>query len=325
VPPQQPQQPHPKEQPPQLQLLEAKRGITVIKDAASMQRLVATLAAAPSWGFSLHLDDPPPAKGRNKKRNSTGNESAADIAAEAAAAGKEAAAVAAASTSTRWRWGVLGVSFSAADGCAWYVPLYVGRGARADMAVRHGTSPWVVQQMWAGLQAIFAGSGDGAGGGDTSSSSSSTPGTYIHSRVLQVAEAARAADAATAAVAASSAVKPDSVDDSNAAAAAAAATAAQAAAACGPGSWLSPPPVRVTFALKTLLKLLYDPPAASGLPGLQLLGPVVDVRVAAWVLSPETPGVVEPVEGAHPSCKRVLSGSQCCWQRWPAFECGWGC
>lgn len=62
-----------------------------------------------------------------------------------------------------------------------------------------------------------------------------------------------------------------------------------------------PAPVRVTFALKAALKLLADPPAASGLPGLALGGSLVDARVAAWLLSPNSSVVEEPPSA--PSCE----------------------
>jgi hypothetical protein len=62
-----------------------------------------------------------------------------------------------------------------------------------------------------------------------------------------------------------------------------------------------PAPVRVTFGLKSALLLLSDPPAASGLPGLQLGGPIVDVRVAAWLLNPGSKAVEE--SAGNPSCK----------------------
>ena len=47
-------------------------------------------------------------------------------------------------------------------------------------------------------------------------------------------------------------------------------------------------PVAVTYGLKAQLAALADPPAGSGLPGL-LVGhePLLDVRLAAWVLDPD--------------------------------------
>jgi hypothetical protein len=48
--------------------------------------------------------------------------------------------------------------------------------------------------------------------------------------------------------------------------------------------WFEPGLVIVTYGLKQQLKYLAQPPAASGLRGFVVSGPVVDVRVAAWML-----------------------------------------
>jgi hypothetical protein len=51
--------------------------------------------------------------------------------------------------------------------------------------------------------------------------------------------------------------------------------------------------VKITFALKQQMALLAQPPAGSGLAGIELADPYVDVRVAAWCLDPEDPRAQE--------------------------------
>jgi hypothetical protein len=282
LPPQQQQQ----QEQLQLQLLPVKPGIMVIKDAASMERLVATLAAAPSWGFSLHLDQPAPAAAAaggavRVKKNS--NSSRKNPCTAAAGPGPAAAA---AGASTQWRWDVLGAAFSTSDGSAFYVPLYVsgsGVSRSKDITVRRGSSPAVLQQMWAGLQAIFSSSSQQQQQQQQEAALECTPGAYLQSRVAELAASARAA-----------------ADGSGRGSDAAQANSAAAAVAAN-SSWLTPAPVAVTFGAKQALKLLSDPPAASGLPGLRLCGSLVDVRVAAWLLAPEASVVEESV--GSPGCK----------------------
>jgi hypothetical protein len=48
--------------------------------------------------------------------------------------------------------------------------------------------------------------------------------------------------------------------------------------------WFEPGLVIVTYGLKQQLKYLAQPPAASGFRGFVVSEPVVDVRVAAWML-----------------------------------------
>jgi hypothetical protein len=282
----------------QVAPLPASPGITLVKDAFRMKQLVATLAAAPSWGFSLHLDEPPPSalaqgrrtssRGRTKHCRSEGRETAgaADGAAGAAAGAAAAAAGAAASTSSLWRWDVLGVAFSVADGSAFYVPLCFGRPGQ-DMAVRRGSCRALLQQLWAGLQAIFA-----AGGAEPPQQQPQvggpTQGHYLPDRVVELAQAARAAAAAAADARAAG-------DDTSSGCCGGGMTDAEAR------PWVSPLPVRVTLGLKDALKLLHDPPAASGLPGLRVVAPVVDVRVAAWLLAPENGSTAE--RSGRASCK----------------------
>ncbi|WIA38253.1 hypothetical protein OEZ86_001594 [Tetradesmus obliquus] len=49
-------------------------------------------------------------------------------------------------------------------------------------------------------------------------------------------------------------------------------------------AWFEPGPVRVTYGLKQQLKYLAQPPAESGLRGIVVAEPVVDVRVVSWML-----------------------------------------
>jgi hypothetical protein len=282
--------PSPQQQQPQqqLQLFSVQPGITVIKDAASMNRLVATLAAAPSWGFSLHLDQPAPATAAAVRVKKSSNRIANSIKDywTAAAGPAPAARTMAAAASTQWRWDVLGAAFSTADGSAFYVPLYVGGGGvgpSKGIAVRRGGSPDVLQRMWTGLKAIFSSSSPQQQQQQQQQEAvpDCIPGTYLQSRVAELAAAARSA-----------------ADGSGSGSDTAHATSASAAA---DSSWLTPAPVAVTFGAKQALKLLSDPPAASRLPGLRLCGSLVDVRVAAWLLAPEASVVEESV--GNPGCK----------------------
>lgn len=51
----------------------------------------------------------------------------------------------------------------------------------------------------------------------------------------------------------------------------------------------------MTYGLQAALKLLQDPPEASGLEGLQMDGClVVDVCVAAWLLAPDSAAAEDP-------------------------------
>jgi hypothetical protein len=361
----------------QQTLLEATPGITVIKDPASMERLVATLSAAPSWGFAFHMYEPAQATGTARLRKERASSSKASKAGAVADA-SEPPTAAAAPVKTAWRWDVLGVAFSTCDGCAFYVPLYVtdGRGSSKDIAVRRGSGnssskSKLLQQMWQGLQCIFSCQQHKACGSSGAKAServaqahqvqhvegqqqqpqqqpqqgqgfvASIIGSCLRSRVPELtAAAARAATATAAAgtegVVLTATAAPDLLQTAGATAAASAAAvaasqaavasgtatagavpdslpappaappaAAAAAGVSGPAedTWLSPAPVAVTFGLKSALKLLCDPPAASGLPGLQLQGPVVDVRVAAWLLDPEASIVAESTAAKDNTCK----------------------
>jgi hypothetical protein len=57
--------------------------------------------------------------------------------------------------------------------------------------------------------------------------------------------------------------------------------------------WFEPGPVRVTYGLKQQLKYLAQPPARSGLRGFVVSDPVVDVRVASWMLCSDSKSVEE--------------------------------
>jgi hypothetical protein len=57
--------------------------------------------------------------------------------------------------------------------------------------------------------------------------------------------------------------------------------------------WFEPGPVRVTYGLKQQLKYLAQPPAESGLRGFVVSGPVVDVRVASWMLCSDSTATEE--------------------------------
>lgn len=276
-------------------LLPAERRITTIRDAAAMERLKATLAAAPSWGFALHMHTPAPSAGaaaatRTRALSRKRKQQKKKQQQEQQQHDGPAAAAAAATRTGEWRWDVLGVAFSIADGSAFYVPLYWSERSE-EKAVRQGPCPLVTRQMWAGLQAIFAGSSAAQqgvdDGGNSSNSSSSVPGSYLRSRMPQVA-----ADAAAVGFARQTAAGRQHERDADL---------NNTLAAAHQQSWLSPGPLRVTYALKPMLKLLGDPPAASGLEGLQFGEPVVDVRVAGWMLSCEDRAAGECPEKA--SCE----------------------
>jgi hypothetical protein len=318
----------------------------VIKDAASMDQLVATLSAAASWGFALHMNEPAPAKGtaagaaRACKGHASGSKASKDDTA-AVAITRSAAAAAAAGGNVAWRWDVLGVAFSTADGCAFYVPLYTtgGRGSSKDIAIRPSISSSsnsrVLKQMWQGVRRIFScQQHKSRGSGDTASKMglkgvlqasqqllqqenqqqqqqqgmvTSILGSYLRSRVPELAAAATRAATATAAAAVGTASDlPSATTAGNTAtpmAPTAAAAAAGVASDTADDTWLSPAPVAVTFGLKAALQLLSDPPAASCLPGLVLQGSVVDVRVAAWLVSPESMVVAESTAPKDNTCK----------------------
>jgi hypothetical protein len=199
-----------------------------------------------------------------------------------------------------WSWSVLGVAFSVADSCAFYVPLTrqlkassssgtdlgvaasVAAATAAGDAMRVGTGKRL-RQLWEGLSTIF-----------TSSSSSST-GSSIYTpgqqqrpdkSVSAVAAAARAV--AAAAAAADAAGKPVLAASSPAAAA---------------DIWMTPGPVKATYALKTQLQMLASPPVASGLQGFVVGEPLVDVRIAAWLLHPDDKTCEEDRWGSAPGRK----------------------
>jgi hypothetical protein len=208
-----------------------------------------------------------------------------------------------------WSWSVLGVAFSVADSCAFYVPLTrqleagssssvdagvaanVASAAVAGDAMRVGTGKRL-QQLWDGLATIFTSSSSSSSG--SAGSNTSTPGQQQQQQqrsdksVPAVAAAARAV--AAAAAAADAAGKPMLAASTPAAAA---------------DIWLSPGPVKATYALKAQLQMLASPPVASGLQGFVLGEPLVDVRIAAWLLHADDKTCEEDRWGAAPGRKCV--------------------
>jgi hypothetical protein len=196
-----------------------------------------------------------------------------------------------------WGWSVLGVAFSVADSCAFYVPLTrqlkvsssssmdagvaanVAAATAAGDAVRVGTGKRL-RQLWEGLTNIFTSS--------SSSSSINTPGQQQCSNKSVSAVAAAARAVAAAAAAADAAGKPVLAASSPAAAA---------------DIWMTPGPVKATYALKTQLQMLASPPVASGLQGFVVGQPLVDVRIAAWLLHPDDKTCEEDRWGSAPGRK----------------------
>jgi hypothetical protein len=73
--------------------------------------------------------------------------------------------------------------------------------------------------------------------------------------------------------------------------------------AAAAGIWLSPGPVKATYALKAQLQALASPPAGSGLQGFVMHAPLVDVRIAAWLLHPDDKTCEEDRWGPAPGRK----------------------
>lgn len=261
-----------------VELLQASPGITYIKDPSGMQQLIATLAAADSWSFSLHLDPSDPTlnpdaakKQARAARKQTSNSRAADRSKTAAVStAKPTSSDRTCGKTSAWRWSVLGVAFSTAEGCAWYVPVTTG-DVPGDVAMRSATSSRL-RAVWDGLRTIFGSRGVSTGG------------------------AAAGADCGSSSKAFASCTKVPAV-----AAAAAACTpgALAAATATDNATWLSPRPVKVTYALKSQLLMLANPPADSDLMGISVQGCVIDVRIAAWLLSPDCGKVQESSWTGH--------------------------
>ncbi|KAF6260746.1 hypothetical protein COO60DRAFT_857223 [Scenedesmus sp. NREL 46B-D3] len=306
-----------------------------------MQQLTAALAAAPCWGFSVAYDtdhSPAPAPlmapgmalpdlpgkrggsgsgwgsaaGSGSAGGSGGGFGGSRVLDAVAGAGEAGAAGVEPSqedgggqTGGRqqqlWSWSVLGVAFSVADGCAFYVPLTrqlkaggassVDPGAAANAAaasaagdaMRVGTGKRL-RQLWDGLSAIFAAS--------SSRSSTSTPGEQQQHQDTSVRAVAAAAQAAG---------KPLLGAYSPAAAA---------------GIWMTPGPVAATYALKAQLQALASPPVLSGLRGFVLRESLVDVRIAAWLLHPDDKTCEEDRWGAAPGRKPLTKGLEALLQKW---------
>jgi hypothetical protein len=197
-----------------------------------------------------------------------------------------------------WSWSVLGVAFSVADSCAFYVPLTrqlkasssssmdasvaanVAAATAAGDAMRVGTGKRL-RQLWEGLTTIFTSS-------SSTGRSINTPGQQQCSDKSVSAAAAAARAVAAAAAAADAAGKPVLAASSPAAAA---------------DIWMTPGPVKATYALKTQLQMLASPPVASGLQGFVVGQPLVDVRIAAWLLHPDDKTCEEDRWGSAPGRK----------------------
>jgi hypothetical protein len=194
--------------------------------------------------------------------------------------------------SKEWSWSVLGVAFSVADGSAYYVPLtrkIPGVVEAAGDPRRVGSSERM-KQLWQGLRDIFCNScrKDGSTGPASSSNS--------------IAAVAAAADACAVAVhavvdpvlaAAATTGQMRDVDLSSICPAAAAADAWGFGSSSSSGS-----PMAASYGLKSQLAALASPPAASGFAGFVVEAPVVDVRVAAWLLAPDDKSTEEDGKGA---------------------------
>eukprot|EP00879_Flechtneria_rotunda_P023988 GHRR01025408.1.p1 GENE.GHRR01025408.1~~GHRR01025408.1.p1 ORF type:complete len:1019 (+),score=450.04 GHRR01025408.1:299-3355(+) len=272
-------------------------GVTIVKDAVGMQQLQDVLSVAPMWSFSLAFDTDtggstaavlppglalptPPVRrsgpGDESSRSSRvrSNPSDSDVAVGpvpdvdwlTGSYGRQGEEKGHPEQKQSWSWSVLGVAFSLGKQGTFYVPLTSfhsgSSGNTATAAQRAGTSERLLQ-LWSGLKTVF------------SQGHSSTG-----DRVAAVAAAAAAAEAAAKAGA------------TNAAAASMSATSApkpvlHKAALIPTTQWLLPQPVRTTFALKQQLALLANPPPPSGLQGINIADPVIDVRLAAWLLDPD--------------------------------------
>jgi hypothetical protein len=294
----------------------AAGGVTIVRDGKGIQQLSDVLAAAPSWAFSLAFDTdhavctpgehlngivlpkpPPPGKRKAEAGAASGSASGASAADAQAGSDDEAGQP----QKQQWRWSVMGVAFSVADGSAFYVPLTSSSkgGSSSAPTVRMGTSSRV-KQLWAGLLAIFNSSSSGA----AAEQQQQQPGGDMRSRLLLLAAHAASSESAPT----SGGVKREGQQ-----------------AVLGSSSaawWGAPGPIRVSFALKPQLALLAQPPAASGLHGLCLSEPFVDVRVALWMLNPDAANVEEGSWAGSTGCRCVCRGQQliaahtrCCAER----------
>lgn len=268
----------------------ALNAVKYVRTAAEMKQLEAKLLAIPCWGFAVSLDSDagpiasvnalqgaewkvPDPKARPKKTGS-GSTAAAQSDSlhlldeeEQTQQGPQQQHV--------WRWSVLGVAFSMGDNEAYYVPLLSsGKSSKAagltDVTQRSSTSPRL-HQLWEGIRRIFT--------------ANSSPSAGRAGGIPAIRAAGDAINAALAAV-------PE--------AGAPLAVPAEAA----PKQWLDPGPVKVTYALKHQLALLAQPPAASGLRGFVMAEPLVDVRLAAWLLEPDKEDLLgEDKHGLRPGQK----------------------
>jgi hypothetical protein len=208
-----------------------------------------------------------------------------------------------------WSWNVVGVAFSTGDGCAFVVPLTNSSGGggssggpigSGDMQ-RAGTSHRL-RDMWAGLQAIFSSKGAAGDGGDViiidgsddrnaAQQAVDEPTTHRSRLQLLSAAAQHAAQRDSGALQAAQQQQLQNVPRLSGKGAA--------------KTWFKPGPVKVTFSLKNQMAVLSQPPAALGLPGIRISEPFLDVRVAAWCLSPEGKGVEEGNWSGSTGCRYV--------------------
>jgi hypothetical protein len=283
-------------------------GIHEVTKPRDMQQLQALLAASPAWGFSVAFDTDAAALPRPTGRSSA---AAAAVAAAAAAADdddwltdglplqQQQQQQQRLRRSKEWSWAVLGVAFSVADGCAYYVPLtrkIPGVVEAAGDPVRVGSSERM-KQLWQGLADIFC-SSKGSSRGPAGSSNSSS--------IAAVAAAAQACSAAVDALVDPVLAAGDvtgqvkTVDLSNVCPPAAAADAWGFGSTSLNSSSRSRSCVSTgaSYGLKSQLAALASPPAASGFAGFVVDGPVVDVRVASWLLAPDDKATEEDTKGA---------------------------
>jgi hypothetical protein len=321
--------------------------VTMIRDTLGMQQLVQTLAAAPCWSFSLAFDTDlagstasgrpgtgmtlpkPPTPGKRSRRKAASSSDAAAAAADfdwlddgPESAGKGVKTAPGSQQQQQWEWNVLGVAFSTGDGCAYVVSLSnasgssksgsgePGRPEECGATVRVGTDTRL-QQMWAGLQAIFSSSSSSSDGGKGVTglpvrSGGIKGGTQQHmgdpaatyrSRLQDLATAARTAAAPGTSTGAQQQQQQQ-----------------QQVPGLTSSAWWGSGPVKVTFWLKPQLALLSQPPPGSGLPGFTVAEPCVDVRVALWCLNPEAAEVQEANWAGATGCRcgtTLTAGTVC--------------
>ncbi|KAF6252881.1 hypothetical protein COO60DRAFT_1704095 [Scenedesmus sp. NREL 46B-D3] len=274
-------------------------GIHEVAKPKDMQQLQALLAASPAWGFSVAFDTDGAALPRPTGRTGV----AAAVAAAAAAADDEwlleelrqqqQGQQQRQHRSKEWSWSVLGVAFSVADACAYYVPLtrkIPGVVEAAGDPRRVGSSERL-RQLWQGLADIFTSSKD-SGSGLAGSSS--------------IAAVAAASNACTAAVdalvapaiaAAATTGRMQEVDLSRVCPPVAAAEAWGFGSSNLNSSSSTCASLGASYGLKSQLAALASPPPASGFAGFVVDAPVVDVRIAAWLLQPDDKGTEEGGKG----------------------------